>query len=125
MRRPPVLALLLLLPSACGHWPQPGAGGVAEFARPADTVPARNAGLVTHLDCSLANVAVLTTASRQSARSTGQIASLELIAARVQREVAGKLPQDADRTLMFLDNQVAALAPTLVPGKNDARQCTG
>ena len=124
MRRIACLMLLLVV-SACSHWPDYGAGGVAEFAPPPAAPAIPDQAVASHLDCSLGNVAVLANASSLTGRGTGQVVELDLVAARAQREVAGSLPKDAGRTLIFLDNQVAALAPALLVGGTNTKQCTG
>ncbi len=116
---------MLLRVSACGHWPQTGGGGVAEFATPSAPVPVTDAALAVHLDCSLAKVTVLAQASSRSGMATGQVVQVDLLAARAQREVAGRLPQDAGRTLQLLDTHVAALAPRLLTGADDTTSCAG
>ena len=113
--------LLLLLPlAACNTWPDPVGGGMAEVAKP---VVRQNAPeVVRHLDCSLQSLAALTQVA--DGRVTGQIVTLQTVAARAQREVYGRLPKDADRTLNILDREVAALGSALQIATVSARHCT-
>ncbi len=110
--------------TACSHWPEPGAGGVAEFAAPAGPPRVADPAVSHHLDCSLGNLSALADAANRAGRATGQLRELDTIAARAHREVAGSLPKEAERTLLFLDSQVAALAPVLLGSAAATKQCT-
>ena len=71
------------------------------------------------LDCSLRRMAAVAEAAHRAQRDTGQLTLLRQRAHRAQREVAGRLPADAERTLDSLDPVVIALARDLgVPSPN-------
>ena len=115
-----------LLAGACGSWPAPGQGGMAEFATPAPAGAPETVPLQRHLTCSLQRAAVVSQAAQQAGQNTGRVALLDTVAARAQREVAGGLPGDAARTLTQLDRDVDVLGVALrvAPVPPDPRHCT-
>lgn len=119
MRRLPILGLALLL-GACGGWPSAGGGGMAEHAAPPTALDTRT---TQRLDCSLRRLAAVSEAAKRAQRDTGQLALLRLGAHRAQREAAGRLPMDAERTLDGLDPAVIALARDLGVSSPNPETC--
>lgn len=121
-----LIALALVLPvAACGgpSWPDEGAGGMAEVARPTHEPRTPPADLRRHLDCSLRAFARVSETARGFGHFTGQVAELEYSAAHVQREAVGGLPEDARVSLVRFDRGTAALAEELQLPPPDLRSC--
>jgi len=112
--------------AACSTWPAEVGGGVAEMAPPAARPDPGYAALERHLDCSLHRTAAIAEAAAAAGQNTGRAALLESMAARAQREFAGRLPNDANRTLSQLDREADLLGVVLHvdPQTSDSGHCT-
>lgn len=125
---------VLLSVAACSNnsWPPDGNGGVAETKWPAPTrgpwVPAPSARLVQierHLDCSIRRFGTVARQVDQLGHEEGRLGQIELTLNRAKRELAGRLPEDADRTLTAVDQEVAVLAIVVHADLAESGPCVG
>lgn len=92
-----------------GHWPPAGTGGMAEQLWPAFPPTPPPPALTWHLSCSLDRLSAIRTASDRAGLYGGKLRLLDEQAARAQREYAGGLFEDSNRTLSALDSNVSQL----------------
>ncbi len=109
-----VIAALALCQTACSTWPDPIGGGMAEYAKPALAAGQSRSPTARHLACSLTGLHSAADRADRVGRDGGQILVLREKAARAEREFAGLMPDDAERTLQALDHDLAAL-PIVTP----------
>lgn len=103
-----LLAACLAL-SACDTWPDEIGGGMAETADPGLPPALAHSATKQHLDCSLTGMRMAAGQVARDGKRGGELAELELTAARAQRELAGHMPGDAERSLTQLDQGLAQL----------------
>jgi len=130
MRNLIVLAFALCTAACNTAWPVEGSGGMAEFKSPempAQVTTVTKPRLVQiehHMDCSQQRFAVLSRTTGGTGQHTGRLAQLGQELNRAKRELAGLLPEDADRTLHQFDQEVAVLGLVVHAAPPDSGQCT-
>ena len=103
-------------------------GGAAEFKPPVAAARERKTPLLVkverHMDCSLQRFAVVARTVQESGQRTGQLGQVELLLNHAKRELAGRLTDDAERTLTAFDQQVAVLGLVVHAEPPDPGNCS-